>query len=560
MRLKQSLAAAFAAMAVVAVSVGVSASTAQAATSVVTLPITHYSHMLVDPAHQHLFITSGSGSSSILVTDYSGQTVATIPDEPGATGLALSDDGSTVYAALADGDAISAISTSALSETARYATGTGTDPTYVAFSSGKIWFGYGAAAQGGIGSIDPSTSPAAVTLNAASGFWYAAPMVAATAGGELVAGEPGQSPVQLASYDVSSGTATVLAPEKYLYEAANLRSMQITPDGKDVVLASGAPYYQEVFQVSDLSAAGTYPTTNYPTSVSIAVDGTVAAGTCCGYAADGSGTNEIFIFAPSSTTPENTIRFGYVQLANDGAALTPDGSLLFAVTLASVPTLNIIPNPEQPAPNPTSTVVTCSPGTVAIGQATSCTATVTDTASSGSTTPAGTVTFTSDTSGGSFSSSSCALSPANSSGQASCSVSYTPGQAGSGTETITGKYGGDSAHTASSGQDTITVTLRATITAVTCQQVKPVLDKCTATVSDTSPGTATTPTGTVSFTSSGHGVFSATRCTLSASGASASCAVYYGTSAGVPMTGQTVTASYDGDGTHQSSTGSTTLT
>jgi Bacterial Ig-like domain (group 3) len=557
MRFKQSIVAAFAAVAGVAISVGVPAFKAQAATTVVTLPITQYSHMLVDPAHHHLFITSGSGSSSILVTDYSGQTVATIPNEPGATGLALSSDGSTVYAALADSDAISAISTSTASETARYATGTGTEPTYVAYSSGKIWFGYSAAAQGGIGSIDPSTSPATVTLNAASGFWYAAPMVAATAGGELVAGEPGQSPVQLASYDVSSGTATVLAPEEYLYEAANLRSMQITPDGKDVVLASGAPYYQEIYRVSDLSADGTYPTTNYPTSVSIAGDGTVAAGTCCGYQANGEGTNEIFMFAPGSSTPLNTISFGYVQLADDGAALTPDGSLLFAVTLASTPMLNIIPNPAQPAPDPTSTAVTCSPGTVTIGQATSCTATVTDTASSGATTPTGTVTFTSGTSGGSFSSSSCTLSPASTSGQASCLVSYTPGQAGS--ETITGSYGGDSSHDASSGQATITVTLRATATALTCRHLLPVLDKCTATVSDTSPGTATTPTGTISFTSSGHGVFSATRCSLSGSGSSASCAVYYRTSAGGPMKGQTITASYGGNGSHQSSTGSTTL-
>jgi hypothetical protein len=182
---------------------------------------------------------------------------------------------------------------------------------------------------------------------------------------------------------------------------------------------------------------------------------------------------------------------------------------------------------------------------------------VTDTASSGATTPTGTVTFTSDTSGGSFSSSSCKLSPASTSGQASCSVSYTPGQAGS--ETITGSYGGDSSHDASSGQATITVTLRATATALTCRHLLPVLDKCTATVSDTSPGTATTPTGTVSFTSSGHGVFSATRCSLSGSGTSASCAVYYGTSAGGPMKGQTITASYGGNGSHQSSTGSTTL-
>jgi hypothetical protein len=656
MPLKKSLAAASAAVAGIAISVGVSASTAQAATSAVALPITHYSHMLVDPAHQHLFITSGSGSGSILVTDYSGQTVATIPGEPGATGLALSGDGSTVYAALADGEAVSAISTSTLAETARYGTGTGTDPAYVASTSGRIWFGYGAAGQGGIGSIDPGTSPATVTLNAAPGFWPAAPLVAATAGGELVAGMS-ENPVQLASYDVSGGTATVLAPEKTLSEAANLRSMQITPDGKDVVLASSAPYYLEVFQISDLSVAGTYPTTYYPNSVSIASDGTVATGT--------SGTNDIFMFAPGGTTPENTIGFGNAQLADDGAALTPDGSLLFVVTLASVPTLNIIPDPEQPV-DPTRTVVTCSPGTVAIGQVRSCTATVTDTAAAGATTPTGTVTFTSSTSGGSFSSTSCTLSPA-SGGQASCTVSYTPAQAASGRETITGNYGGDRAHAASSGRDTIdhtstvvncsdgsialgedasctatvtdtapavvtpvttptgtvtftsdtsggsfsstsctlsqvsrgqasctvsytppqagagsetitgtyegdsrhiassgqealTVTLRVTITSVDCQRTTPVLYQCTASVSDFSPGTPTPPTGTVSFTSSGHGVFSATQCTLTGSDTTVSCTVYYATAAGVPMKGQTITASYGGDGTHQSSWWYTTLT
>jgi hypothetical protein len=49
--------------------------------------------------------------------------------------------------------------------------------------------------------------------------------------------------------------------------------MQITPDGKDVVIASGAPYYQQVYRVSDLSPDGTYPTTYYPNSVSIAAGG-----------------------------------------------------------------------------------------------------------------------------------------------------------------------------------------------------------------------------------------------------------------------------------------------
>jgi DNA-binding beta-propeller fold protein YncE len=171
MRFKRALAAATASAvtaAGVVASVAVSAGPAAAGTitASVALPFSTYSQMLADPIHRHLFVTAGPGSSSILVTDYSGQTVATIPNEPGATGLALSGDGSTVYAALAHGDAISAISTTTLAETARYATGTGTDPAYVAYTSGRIWFGYGAAPTYGIGSIDAGTTPATVTLNA----------------------------------------------------------------------------------------------------------------------------------------------------------------------------------------------------------------------------------------------------------------------------------------------------------------------------------------------------------------------------------------------------------
>jgi hypothetical protein len=328
--------------------------------------------MLVDPVHQHIFFTSGSGSDTVLVTDYSGQTVATIPNEPGATGLALSGDGSTVYAALANGDAVSAISTSTLTETARYATGTGTDPTYVAYTSGRIWFGYDAATHGGIGSIDPSASTATVTLNATSepvNTWYAAPMLTASPNGELVAGEPGQSPVQVASYDVSSGTATVLAPSRFITAASNLESMQITPDGKDVVVASGYPYYHQVFQVSNLSADGEYPTTNYPNSVSISGDGTIAAGT-------DAGSNEVFVFAPGGSTPLNTYNFGPNWLASDGVALTPDGSELFAITspgpYGANPTLNIITGPEQ-AP---STLSLTGPATAKRGQAITLTGTL----------------------------------------------------------------------------------------------------------------------------------------------------------------------------------------
>jgi hypothetical protein len=561
MRFTRSIAAACTAMAGLALLAGLTATSAQASPTVVALPITNYSHMLVDPVHQHLFITSGSGSTSILVTDYSGQTVATISNESGATGLALSPDGSTVYAALAGGDAISAISTGTLAETARYATGTGTDPTYVAATSGKIWFSYdAAAAQASIGSIDPSTSPATVTLSAAAGTWTIPPVLAATASGELVASEPSQSPNELATYDVSSGAAVVLAPQQFFTEAGNFKSMAITPDGKDVVTASGSPYQQEIFKISDLSADGTYPTTPYPNSVAIAADGTVAAGTTIG-------SNEVFMFAPGASTPLNTITFtgDGIQLADDGVAVTPDDSLLFAITATigsqQNPQLNIVPDPAQPPPpaqDPTSTGMTCTPNPDAVGQAATCTATVTDTAAS-PTTPAGTVSFGASANDGSFSASTCTLAPAATSGQASCSVSYTPSSTPQvpGSVTLSGAYTGDSSHATSAGTTVLTITSgpAATATTLTCQHAPFLRDKCTATVSDTASGTASTPTGTVTFTSTRHGVFSKTTCTLSGTGPSASCFVYY-----TPLFGtQTLTATYRGDSTHQPSAGKTTV-
>lgn len=344
-------------------SVGLTAGSAQAATTPtsVALPLSTYSGMVLDPTHQHIFISS-AGSNTILVTDYSGNTVATIANEPGAYGLVLSSDGSTVYAALSTGDAISAISTDTLAETARYATGTGTDPTYVAYTSGKVWFGYGTYGQpfqNGIGSIDPSTSPATVNLSATNeslAIWYAAPKLAASPNGELVAGETMVSGgINMASFDTSSG-GVATAVSYGSFDGGGVESMQITPDGKDVVVASGAPYYHQIFQVSNLSAVGKYPTAAYPDSVSITGDGTVAAGIY-------NTGSEIYMFAPGAGSPLNTYTFGSYSspeyLADDGVAVTPDGGELFAVTstaptpsstkppLAPNPTLNIIANPAQ---------------------------------------------------------------------------------------------------------------------------------------------------------------------------------------------------------------------
>lgn len=206
----------------------------------------------------------------------------------------------------------------------------------------------------------------------------------------------------------------------------------------------------------------------------------------------------------------------------------------------------------------TSMSLACSPATVALGESVLCAVTVTDT-SADATTPSGTVSFFEGTHKGNFIEiGSCTLAAAGTA-EASCGLGFFPLSQLLGTQIIGADYGGDTGHAVASNEAHITVTLRATSASVSCQELLPVLSRCTATVSDISPGTATAPAGTVSFTSSGPGVFFGTQCTLLASGTSALCTVKYATPEGVPFAGQVITASYAGDATHQGSAGSAAL-
>jgi hypothetical protein len=82
---------------------------------------------------------------------------------------------------------------------------------------------------------------------------------------------------------------------------------------------------------------------------------------------------------------------------------------------------------------------------------------------------------------------------------------------------------------------------------------------CTATVSDPPTSAQQTPTGTVTFTTSGAGALSPQSCTLAGSGPSASCSVSYTPRSAKPVT-HTLTASYQGDDAHVTSSGSTVVT
>jgi large repetitive protein len=107
-----------------------------------------------------------------------------------------------------------------------------------------------------------------------------------------------------------------------------------------------------------------------------------------------------------------------------------------------------------------------------------------------------------------------------------------------------------------SNSQTFTVNKRSTLTAIACSPGTINVNQsatCTATVSDTDSGTASTPTGIVNFTAT-VGSFTPTSCTLSGS----KCSVGYNAAStgGAP----TVTGSYGGDTTHGTSSGSTNIT
>ena len=172
----------------------------------------------------------------------------------------------------------------------------------------------------------------------------------------------------------------------------------------------------------------------------------------------------------------------------------------------------------------TTTGLVCVPATVVVSEATTCTATVTDTESAGTKSdPAGTVAIASDGSG-SIVTSPCVLDGGlnTTDGISTCAIIYTPSAFGTGTHNLSADYtANDDVHAASSDADgfDLTVHLRATSTVVVCVPGTVVVAEdttCTVTVTDIgTAGTASDPSGTASLYSDSDGTFSpASTCTL----------------------------------------------
>jgi hypothetical protein len=132
-----------------------------------------------------------------------------------------------------------------------------------------------------------------------------------------------------------------------------------------------------------------------------------------------------------------------------------------------------------------------------------------------------------------------------------CNVTVTPDAAGA--MTISVSYGGDYAHAGSNASDFVRVDKRDTSLSLGCGPESVVTGQttnCTATVTDSSEGNASTPKGSVAFTPGGA-------CDLAGTGASSSCSVSI-----APAKAETVSvsANFEGDLIHSRSSNNLDLT
>ncbi|MFI6118342.1 Ig-like domain repeat protein [Streptomyces sp. NPDC051064] len=308
--------------------------------------------VLVDGVHQRVYISDPT-AGRIVVTDYAATVVATLTGLSGVNGLELSADSGLVYAAVTGGSRIIAVDTQTYAQSASYALGGLDGVSTLAQAGGKLWFGYKEEHTGGIGSLDLSGPEPVVQLSQQSSQTYngtIAPEFGSdpAAPGVLAVGVRESDVVGI--YDVSDSGLTLRVSKSV---AGNLRELDITPDGKEVITASGAPYVHPAFSTADLSPVVTYQSSDYPNAVDVAPGGEVAGGTFSWYGPD------VHIFSHGDPNTVRTFEFpntgsssGGDTLAPGALAWAPDGSRIFAVSENSqgVFSLRVLGDPAKSLP------------------------------------------------------------------------------------------------------------------------------------------------------------------------------------------------------------------
>jgi hypothetical protein len=292
------------------------------------LPIGSVADLVVDGAHQRIFISDPVGGK-LITTSYTGEVLATSTGLPGVQDLILTD---RLYAAVPGAGAIVAFDPATTATVATYAIGGA--PQSLAAAGGKIWFGED---RRGLGSLDLSGSAPVVTRGAefygdlpAGAYWWHAPRLATTPGRpDIVAAvQTATTGAEFSLLDVSTDPPTPVARRAFSSFAHDLA---FSADGTRLIV-SAATVPTMALSSDDLSTIEEYSTTAFTNAVAVRSDGALAL------ANSGGAGKAVALFTPGTTVAAKhfdlrpTEQTGTsVMFLQPAVAWEPGGDRLFGV-------------------------------------------------------------------------------------------------------------------------------------------------------------------------------------------------------------------------------------
>ncbi|MGH3427033.1 MAG: YncE family protein [Mycobacteriales bacterium] len=328
------------------------------------LPLTGYSHMVVDGPHGHVFVTGKSTDSAIAVMNTDGTPAGTITGETGAGGMVLS--GSTLYVARCGANEIDEIDTTTLTKSGSFTAAVG-GTCDLALAGGRLWYSNAAGAQalGHLVSVSVDSSHAEIDsgLNLYGMIFATTPVHPDW----LVVGESGLNAPPVLLEDVSNPASVTQLGETPGVD--NVNDVAATPDGSTLLLADPSDWHVSSYALPSMEKSTVYPTDAYPNSVAVSPSGGQIAG-----GSDSTLSTDVWVFNTGNTTSQARTDFGSAEnLLPRGLAFSPDGTEVYAVTAptSGVPTFRVTSTVSLP---PGSITIKRSAGHVVFGKGVTLTA------------------------------------------------------------------------------------------------------------------------------------------------------------------------------------------
>ena len=293
------------------------------------LPLDRFSHLVIDEARRHIFVSGGSGTSRVVVLNFRGELVKEINRLPSPAGMVMV--GTKIFVARANGGGIDVLDAVRLRRK---------DPIKVpfttqgriTFASGRLWL-----LSGECGSwesmyrVDPRTGRSKEVSNYAS--LYCATLFSHPANPHmLLTGETNLSPSETTRWDITHPSAARRESE----HGSNTSGPDaaIASDGR--ILITGTSSGIGEVRASDLTPTGMTYDPGEESGVGSALAITDAEG---GYVALGGGdpyrdeqAPNVYLFRRGNSEPESSMLLPGGTVAPGSLKFSPRAGKMFAVT------------------------------------------------------------------------------------------------------------------------------------------------------------------------------------------------------------------------------------